>query len=350
MSYSGSEFFIAVMLVHFTPLYLILGPLFYFYVRGLINDDHKLYKLDYLHFIPAVLFFINITPYIFTNWENKLHYAAGVIENPRNFLNVNYLFLSPNLSFLSRPVFALLYVLYSVIMIIKRGLNKTENSIQSKLIYRWMYFLVFIAILLYGSFLTFTVNAYFSYSTTFVRTDGIFIFYITLIGLLLLNISLLFFPNILYGLPQFDYAIKLNKSNKISFEEATDGMSVKKQGRGFEISDEKLELLHAKISKYIINKPYLNPEFNLTLMSVETDIPVHHLSYYFNEYMGISFNTWKNDLKIAYVIELIQSGSGELLTLDALAKQAGFGSRTTFFNTFKQKTGFTPSDYLNSLD
>jgi AraC-like DNA-binding protein len=105
-----------------------------------------------------------------------------------------------------------------------------------------------------------------------------------------------------------------------------------------------------KIEKYIENKPYLNPEFNLTVMSTDTDIPVHHLSYFFNEYLNVNFNTWKNDLKIAYVIDLINNGSGEILTLDALAKQAGFGSRTSFFNSFKQKIGVTPSEYLNSID
>ena len=82
-------------------------------------------------------------------------------------------------------------------------------------------------------------------------------------------------------------------------------------------------------------------------MSADTDIPVHHLSYYFNEHLNINFNTWKNDHKINFVIELIEKGNYELLTLDALAKQAGFGSRTTFFNAFKQKTGLTPSEFLN---
>ena len=46
-------------------------------------------------------------------------------------------------------------------------------------------------------------------------------------------------------------------------------------------------------------------------------------------------------------INLIENGNNEMLTLDALAKQAGFGSRTTFFNAFKQKMGLTPSEFLN---
>jgi AraC-like DNA-binding protein len=104
------------------------------------------------------------------------------------------------------------------------------------------------------------------------------------------------------------------------------------------------------VDTYVEKMPYLNLQFNLTMMSSDTDIPVHHLSYYFNEYMNINFNTWKNDLKIDYVIKKINDGSSEILTLDALAKQAGFGSRSSFINAFKLKTGQTPSEYLQNLD
>ena len=41
---SGNKYLIAIMLVHFTPFYLLIGPFLYFYVRGLVYDDHKLYK------------------------------------------------------------------------------------------------------------------------------------------------------------------------------------------------------------------------------------------------------------------------------------------------------------------
>jgi AraC-like DNA-binding protein len=140
-----------------------------------------------------------------------------------------------------------------------------------------------------------------------------------------------------------DYII----STKHKFLDEVAKELIKKNARSFEISSEKLNLLDDKIQGYCLTQPYLSPEFSLSTMSADLDIPVHHLSYYFNEYMSVNFNTWKNDHKINYVIDLIEKGGNELLTLDALAKQAGFGSRTTFFNAFKQKMGLTPSEYLN---
>jgi AraC-like DNA-binding protein len=347
--YSGNKYLIAIMLVHFTPFYLMLGPLFYFYVRGLLKDDYSLNKVDYLHFIPALLFFINITPYVFKSWDYKLLYASNVIKDAHNFLNLDYLFMPPSISFLSRPIIALIYVIASVALIFRRGLNKSYINIQTKLIFKWLTFFIGIASILYLGFLFFTFSAFYIDTLKVESRQGDFILYSTIGGLILLNLSLLFFPNILYGLPQLDYAI-VTKENKVLEEQLGIAEDIKKQSRSFEISTEKLTLLKLKIEKYIEDKPYLNPEFNLTMMSSDTDIPVHHLSYYFNEYLNVNFNTWKNDLKIAYVIHLIRNGSGEILTLDALAKQAGFGSRTSFFNSFKQKIGVSPSEYLNSLD
>jgi AraC-like DNA-binding protein len=347
--YSGNKYLIAIMLVHFTPFYLLLGPLFYFYVRGLLKDDYRLNKIDYLHFIPALLFFINILPYIFKSWDYKLLYASNVIKDAHNFLNIDYLFMPTTISFLSRPIIAIIYVIASGVLIFRRALNENYKNIQAKLIFKWLTFFITISAILYLGFLFFTFSSFYIETLKIERKQGDLILYSTIWGLLLLNLSLLFFPNILYGLPQLDYAI-VTKQNKLLEEQLGIAEDNKKQSKSFEISIEKLTLLSLKIEKYIENKPYLNPEFNLTVMSSDTDIPVHHLSYYFNEYLNVNFNTWKNDLKINHVIDLINNGSGEILTLDALAKQAGFGSRTSFFNSFKQKIGVTPSEYLNSLD
>lgn len=217
---------------------------------------------------------------------------------------------------------------------------------QQSLIYKWLLLLISISVVLYLSFLVFTVISYITLDYNLAVGQASYILYLTIGGLIVLNFSLLFFPNILYGLPQLDYSLK--KSTKAI---STNGLEdAKKLSKSFEISDEKLLLLKLKIDNYLNSKPYLKPNFNLTVMSSDTDIPVHHLSYYFNEQMNINFNTWKNDLKVNYVIELIQKGTYENLTLDALSKKAGFGSRSSFINAFKLKTGFTPSEYLQDID
>ena len=87
-------------------------------------DDHKLEKSDLLHFIPALLFFINISPYVFSGWEHKLSYANNVIIDAKNLVAIDYIFMPPKISFLTRPIIALWYVIASVVLIIRRGLNE----------------------------------------------------------------------------------------------------------------------------------------------------------------------------------------------------------------------------------
>lgn len=337
------------MLVHFAPLYLLLGPLFYFYVRGLLKDDYKLSKLDLLHFIPAIIILINAVPFIFQGADYKLAYSQSILQDPLNILKIKNLFLSPVVTFMLRPVFALGYVIATIILIYRNELHETYTSKQSKLIYKWLTLLIVMSVLLYLGFLVFTLFVFNKMDYYNSYDQGVFMLYCTIAGLILLNISLFFFPNILYGLPQLDFAI-VNKQNREVEQKLGIVEDIKKQGKGFEISPEKLSLLKLKVERYVEKMPYLSLQFNLTVMSADTDIPVHHLSYFFNEYMNINFNTWKNDLKIDYVIKKINDGSSEILTLDALAKQAGFGSRSSFINAFKLKTGQTPSEYLQNLD
>ena len=344
--YSNSKYLIATMLIHFTPLYLLLGPFFYFYVRSLLVDDHKLSKQDYLHFIPAGIILINVMPYLFKGFDYKLAYATSVMENPVNLVNFDYLFISPSWNFLFRPIHALLYVIFSVVLIYKNKLNLSESNNQSGLIFKWLWMLIGIALVLYFSFFLFSIVGFITkdYNTTSIQ--AYYVLLATAVSLVLLNFSLLFFPNILYGLPQLDYQLSSFKKMSKMEEETAE----KRLSKTFEISEDKLQLLNNKIDKYLGSLPYLKANFNLTMMSSDTDIPVHHLSYYFNEYMKTNFNTWKNDLKIDHVLELMKDGTYENLTLDALSKKAGFGSRSSFINSFKTKTGLTPSEYLQNLD
>jgi len=347
--YSGNKNLIAIMLVHFTPFYLMLGPLFYFYIRGLLKDDYNLSKWDLIHFVPALLFLINILPYVIKGWDYKLNYASDVVRDPQNFLKIDYLFMPSIISFLTRPIIAIVYLVLSFRLIIIKGLEFKNESIQAKLIYKWLLLLISVSLILYLGFLLFTFMSFYLRTTNLVDNSGVLILYATIAGLFTLNLSLLFFPNILYGLPQLDYAI-VTKQNKVLEQELGIAEDFKKQAKGFEISTEKLNLLKLKVDEYIIKKPYLNSAFNLTMMSNDTDIPVHHLSYFFNEHIKVNFNSWKNNLKIDYVLEKINEGTNEILTLDALSKQAGFGSRSSFFIAFKQKMGVTPTEYIQSID
>jgi len=350
--YSHNRYLIAILITNFAFVYMLAGPFLYFYVRGVLADDYRLTKFDFLHFIPALIVFINNIKHLFSSWESKLAYADRIILHAEKILDYDHLFFSGPILFIIRPIVGMIYLFLSIRLLYIHYAKNTSHEKQSDLFLKWAITLITLSLLMYILFLIFSIIGVQTGSYMTAEKSAKFILFGTLIGLFILNLSLLFFPNILYGLPQLDYMIPnyAKQSVRNSIKVPDQLKEEKKLNKGFEISNEKLLLLKYKVDKYTETQPYLRFDFSLNTMSADTDIPVHHLSYFFNEYLKVNFITWKNDQKIEYVIQLIHNGSSEILTLDALAKQAGFGSRTTFFNAFKQKMGMTPSEYLSSIE
>jgi AraC-like DNA-binding protein len=111
----------------------------------------------------------------------------------------------------------------------------------------------------------------------------------------------------------------------------------------------KYNLIEDEIMQVIAAGIYLKPGFGMSQLSQETRVPYHHLTAYFNYYLGITFNDWKNNLRIEYILEQFDQGRNRKLTLETLAREAGFLSRSNFVDSFKKKMGMNPSQYINVL-
>lgn len=65
----------------------------------------------------------------------------------------------------------------------------------------------------------------------------------------------------------------------------------------------------------------------------------------FEKLYGHTFKELTNMYRVEFAKQRIEEGYLDLYTLDALGKEAGFSSRTTFFNVFKKEIGICPSEY-----
>lgn len=116
------------------------------------------------------------------------------------------------------------------------------------------------------------------------------------------------------------------------------------------ISKDRLEEIESQIQDYLQDsKPYLTQGFSLAIITQNTGIPVHQLSYYFNDYLKTSFNDWKNHLRIQYVVSEINQGKHENFTLESLASSSGFASRANFNKAFLLEMNQTPTEYIKDL-
>ena len=62
---------LAVLLVHFDPVVILIGPLLFLYFKSLIQGKFVFEKWFWLYLIPVSIFFINTFSYYFLDFEAK---------------------------------------------------------------------------------------------------------------------------------------------------------------------------------------------------------------------------------------------------------------------------------------
>lgn len=337
--FGQSAFWLAIFYGNFSPFMLLAGPLLYFYVRGIIRDTYILRPIDFLHFIPATIVFIGNVPYYLTPFDTKLLLAQRILDdmNQLKFVGVNFIFpISAN--YIMRVTSLLVYTLISYYRIWKYRpqLKKSIPTQQYLLTYRWlnMFFITLIILLIAFAMITAdfiektpkeTYNA-----LNLVHNVGGIMF-------LLLSVSLLIFPQILYGFPIYKEPSETPKTKNPSPEPEEE---VDEEDNPF------LEL-RDQINVYLAEeKPYLNPEFSIGDMATALKAPQHHISYCLRVLFKQSFPKLKTTLRIQYAQQLMNSTEFEHLSIEGIGQMAGFSSRSSFYSAFQAEIGCSPGEYL----
>ncbi len=108
--------------------------------------------------------------------------------------------------------------------------------------------------------------------------------------------------------------------------------------------------IKTKLLKYFeTEKPYINPDFNMDILSENLNIPKYHITEVLNMEIGYNFFTFVNKYRIELVKEMLKDESN-LYSIEAIGYECGFNSKSSFFTVFKKITGLTPQQYRNNSD
>ena len=91
-------------------------------------------------------------------------------------------------------------------------------------------------------------------------------------------------------------------------------------------------------------KPYLNPDFQLTDLRHVLPLNRTYLSRFVNTEYGCSFFRWVNHLRIEEAKRLMCEHPE--LKIQDIAVLSGFASRPVFYQAFSRETGVTPSEWF----
>jgi len=100
----------------------------------------------------------------------------------------------------------------------------------------------------------------------------------------------------------------------------------------------------------LIKQEKIFKDLDLTLDSLSKRMNVNrnYLSKAINKTTGKNFNAYINEYRIKEAIKIMSGEKSNLLSIDAIALEVGFGNRTSFYQSFKKITGLSPSDFRNN--
>ena len=164
-----------------------------------------------------------------------------------------------------------------------------------------------------------------------------------------LFIKVIITPEILYGLNFLNKLDeKVNPHNLMMSEIWSAGKTVipveneRDKKLQEKIKPNLFQYLHQIENKLLFSDVLKNPDFGLEDLAAETGIPASHLTFIFRYHSRESFNDCKKILRVKEAVRILEEENLQLLTFEAIAKNVGFNSYTTFFNSFKSIVGKTP--------
>lgn len=340
-------------------LYYLIGPFGYFYVRGMLLDRASLKNGDWLHFLPALLIISGSFPFLFgTSWELKKEVARIVISDKWTELAAYR--TNRILPILVNEVFKGIHGFFYVILIwrtllghVRRLKKNPDTTPQWPLIRNWLF--------IFSAVYSLLVFMRLLYSVILTRTPfkQEFLLHIKdylllgAMGYILLNIALITYPGILYGL-FIPFPLRRPRSALPTHPAPGDTALLddpKKASPSYNqnFSETYLLEIQAALQEWVSEDKYLEPDCTMRSLAEELQIPIHHLVYYFKYVCQDKFIEWRNKLRIQYAKQLIEKGQAQSVTLEAIGFASGFATRATFYRVFKQECGQTPAEYADQF-
>lgn len=293
------------------PFEYLWGPLIYFYVKSKVKQGFRFKTIDLIHIVPFVLIalFIISHYYIMDNGTKYQIANNGLLYNKMIYFDYPYFFL-----LFSYNLFALLLI------------SRFQRNLQNYCSFVVKQNLVWLKFVLYGYIITCIVTAI----TTFSR--HIFTIPNDIVMLILFIPFLVFFTILFYKALIHPYIIIMpGERSKYS---------------GSSLNDTDIQQYSKSIETFLTTKKlYLNPTLTLRDLSEATGIAERNISQVINSHWNQNFFSFVNSYRIEEAKTLLKTVDMNKTTMESISYDAGFNSKSAFYETFKKLTGMTPKEY-----
>ncbi|MCA6074457.1 helix-turn-helix domain-containing protein [Fulvivirga sedimenti] len=312
------------------PIAFIIGPSCYYYITTSLIQPLVFPKKFFLHLIPFMLAFIVNIPFLIKTNQEKIDILQRRYTGDINLLSGPDGWITGSQMATILGIFSILYLFQSFRILLK---NKNEIRRSDPASFWWYLYLLIALSFIFLSLIYSAAHPDMSAYNSFT-----IIFSFLMISLL---IYLFTRPDILYG----TLVEKIEEGNVKSFGFKQDNpLSESDQNA---VDPALIPVYKKKIEECIDkDKPYLRRDLRITDLSKQLDIPRHHLSWVVNNIYNLNFNDFINKNRLSYIESNFSNDEFKRMTLEGIAYDAGFNSRTTFTHAVKKFYNCTPSEHF----
>ncbi|MCB0488607.1 MAG: helix-turn-helix transcriptional regulator [Cyclobacteriaceae bacterium] len=293
------------LLMVFDPLALALGPLLYLFFR---ESASKKVLPVIVHFLPFLLMVIINLPFYGLTSTEKQSFLINTVWNGQDVNAPEFLFF--------RILLAGQLIYYGY-------------GIQSRKKYKWSISMLLSSrlgldqLFLLSFFFFGAIRATWFLTTSLSGYD--FIIYLDTTTRVLTTIILLFLFGQVFGRIKIGSGRPYANSN---------------------IENEEVAQLKKRLYAFMEEKElYLKRDLKMVEVASGLNISEHRLSQLLNVHLGINFFEYINRFRIRRARLLLHDPSFHKFTIEAIARECGFNSKSTFNEAFRKLEGRTPSSY-----
>jgi AraC-like DNA-binding protein len=316
------------------PLILAFIPLFFLYIESLTTPGFRFRQVHGVHFLPAATVLVFNLPYLFAGGEERMAYISHGFGQTEATPMVHYLegvYITAVYGICNIQLF---YYTWRSLQLYDRH----KSYIADRFSYTETISLGWIRALIFAFVAFFVIN-----DLLFMVGMKNLAIYRLFYNLAMLAITL--FAGY-HGMIQNDLPSEADGRTSGQADEPTGGPEIPLKYSGSSLSDNQKQMLIGKLQKLMLEeKIYTNQKLSTDDVARRLDTNSKYISQVLNEHFRQNFFTYINGYRIRETQRLMQDDPLQKYSIMGIAELAGFSSKSTFNEAFKQVTGTTPSEY-----
>jgi AraC-like DNA-binding protein len=305
---------------------VLIGPLLFIYVKGVIGSSRNNLKYNYVHFIFPILYILFIPIPLLIVMANETYELTYIST------------LEPLLLYI--VVYSYTYCIYTYRKLVhfQKLVRYNYSNLENRDL-NWIKYL------LIGAISILTVDIITSIYESFAGDMGLNIGFITVIPIVFLVMYLGYYgvsqSKIL--LPDYLFDTKEDVAN-------VELINASKKSSKYIYDVAEMEKLKIEIDLLVQEKkPFLDEDLTLSSLADQLKISDKKLSTLLNQYMEASFYDYINGYRVEEVKKRLALPDSNTYTILAIAYDCGFKSKSSFNRIFKNNTHLAPSEYQKRL-